>query len=64
MLCGFVVVYQCFRITDTSTIMVVIMEAAGFSEMSFDWVIIMLTIVGTSYFDIVTSSVPQYFRWF
>jgi hypothetical protein len=35
MLHGFVAVYQCFRITDTSTIRAVKMEAAGFSEMSF-----------------------------
>ena len=60
MLCGFVIVYQCFRRTDTSTIGAVIMEAAGFSEMSFPWVIIM----GTSYFYTVTLSMPHYFRRF
>jgi len=61
---GFNLGFKGLRRTDTSMIRAVIMEAAGFSEMSFHWVTIMLTTMGTSYFYTVTLSVPQYFRQF
>jgi hypothetical protein len=63
-LCGLVDVYEGFRGTGTSTMRAVMMEAAGFSEISLHWVVIIVTTMETSYFYIAPLPVPQSSRQF